>query len=237
MEIHKPKPVHSWRDFLKEVGIIVLGVAIALTAEQAVQWLHWQGEVKAARAAIFAEVRANNTNFSARRIAYAPCLERQAVEAGRILDDLQAGRPHGSFTAFHVGAHSNLNENEWQSERSAQSLTHFPREQLAQLSSHYAILPLFRGWLDQEADAWQALSVLRDAPSGIPISDVLRLRKALATVKWTENLIVLNAGRQLRLSRLLGIGDPPDQRERAKRFCALDEEAWMQWIRSTEPHQ
>ena len=30
MDIHKPDPVHSWRDLAKEVGIIVLGVLIAL---------------------------------------------------------------------------------------------------------------------------------------------------------------------------------------------------------------
>jgi imidazolonepropionase-like amidohydrolase len=35
MEIHKPKPIHNWREFLKEVGIIVLGVSIAVVAEQA----------------------------------------------------------------------------------------------------------------------------------------------------------------------------------------------------------
>ena len=33
MDIPKPKPIHNWRDFLKEVGIIVLGVCIALSAE------------------------------------------------------------------------------------------------------------------------------------------------------------------------------------------------------------
>ena len=27
MEIHQPKPIRNWRDFLKEVGIIVLGIA------------------------------------------------------------------------------------------------------------------------------------------------------------------------------------------------------------------
>ena len=31
MDVHKPKPVHSWRGLLSEVGIIVLGVLIALT--------------------------------------------------------------------------------------------------------------------------------------------------------------------------------------------------------------
>jgi hypothetical protein len=31
MDIHKPKPIRNWRDFLKEVGIIVIGV-LAVTA-------------------------------------------------------------------------------------------------------------------------------------------------------------------------------------------------------------
>jgi hypothetical protein len=48
MEVHKPKPVHRWNDFLKEVGIIVLGVLIALGAEQSVEWLNWRA--KAAQA-------------------------------------------------------------------------------------------------------------------------------------------------------------------------------------------
>ncbi len=37
MEIHKPKPVHNWREFLVELGTITLGVMIALAAEQAVE--------------------------------------------------------------------------------------------------------------------------------------------------------------------------------------------------------
>ena len=40
MEIHKPKPWHGWREFLREVGTIVLGVLIAIAAEQAVEALH-----------------------------------------------------------------------------------------------------------------------------------------------------------------------------------------------------
>ncbi|HTC83769.1 MAG TPA: hypothetical protein VK683_05410, partial [Rhizomicrobium sp.] len=42
MEIHKPKPVHSWREFLLELGTITLGVGIALAAEQTVEWFHWR---------------------------------------------------------------------------------------------------------------------------------------------------------------------------------------------------
>ena len=52
MDIHKPKPWQGWPEFLKEIGTIVIGVLIALGAEQAVEWLHWRHEVGVAREAI-----------------------------------------------------------------------------------------------------------------------------------------------------------------------------------------
>jgi hypothetical protein len=39
MHVHLPKPVHGWRLFAGEIGIIVLGVLIALGARQIVQSL------------------------------------------------------------------------------------------------------------------------------------------------------------------------------------------------------
>lgn len=40
MHFHLPKPLHGWRAFAGEVGIIVLGVLIALGAEQLVTIFH-----------------------------------------------------------------------------------------------------------------------------------------------------------------------------------------------------
>jgi hypothetical protein len=34
MEIHKPKPIHNWRELATEVGVVVVGIFIALSAEQ-----------------------------------------------------------------------------------------------------------------------------------------------------------------------------------------------------------
>lgn len=42
MDIHKPKPWHGLREFVKEYLIIVVGVLTALAGEQAVEWLHWR---------------------------------------------------------------------------------------------------------------------------------------------------------------------------------------------------
>ena len=52
MDIHKPKPWHNVREFLKEYAIIVVGVLTALGAEQGVEWLRIQTEVGEARTAL-----------------------------------------------------------------------------------------------------------------------------------------------------------------------------------------
>jgi hypothetical protein len=45
MDIHKPKPVHGWRQFLNEILVIVVGVLIALGLDQFVEGLHWRHKV------------------------------------------------------------------------------------------------------------------------------------------------------------------------------------------------
>jgi hypothetical protein len=55
MHFHLPKPLHGWRELLGEVGIIVIGVLIALGAEQVVETIHWRNEVAAERASLLTE--------------------------------------------------------------------------------------------------------------------------------------------------------------------------------------
>jgi hypothetical protein len=42
LDIHKPKPVHGWRELFSEIGVIVIGVVIALSAKQLVEALYWR---------------------------------------------------------------------------------------------------------------------------------------------------------------------------------------------------
>ena len=45
MKLSIPKPIHGWREFAGEVGIIVLGVLIALGAQQLVEWTNHLSQV------------------------------------------------------------------------------------------------------------------------------------------------------------------------------------------------
>src|SRR3954468_4362612 len=56
MHFHLPKPLHGWREFAGEVGIIVVGVLIALGAEQVVESVHWRKSVSQMRQAMRSEL-------------------------------------------------------------------------------------------------------------------------------------------------------------------------------------
>src|SRR5690242_1076695 len=56
MHFRLPKPMHGWREFAGEVGIIVIGVLIALGAEQAVESIHWRASVSQMRQAMRSEL-------------------------------------------------------------------------------------------------------------------------------------------------------------------------------------
>jgi hypothetical protein len=69
MHFHLPKPLHGWRAFAGEVGIIVLGVLIALAAEQSVEVLHERSQVEQIRTALRAELADTRARWEFMRAA------------------------------------------------------------------------------------------------------------------------------------------------------------------------
>jgi len=82
MDIHKPKPVHSWREFVSEICVIVTGIAIALGGEQAIEAIHWHHKVEAAETSIKAELGNN--------LRWALQIKQNSLCAKEFLDTFQA---------------------------------------------------------------------------------------------------------------------------------------------------
>jgi hypothetical protein len=217
VEIHKPKPVHSWRELLTELGIVVLGICIAISLEQFVEYLHWHNEVQIGRQALAEEIAATS-KFYARRVLIAPCLERRLDEdAGRIRD-LAAGRKIAprAIVPGETSPGGLLGDAEWQSERSSQTLTHFPRAELALMSRFYAQTADLREWIFEEERSLSALAVLADDPDHLGPADLAQSRVNLNTARMLNYLIVLNARRELGTSAQLGIQYPHDRADYAR---------------------
>jgi hypothetical protein len=84
MDFHLPKPLHGWREFAGEVGIIVLGVLIALGAEQVVQSIHESRVKRETVKAAKAELATAFANFVNRRLLES-CIERRLDEVSGLL--------------------------------------------------------------------------------------------------------------------------------------------------------
>jgi len=84
MDIHKPKPIRSGREFLKEVGIIVLGVCIALAAEQIVERMHDAKLAREAGAMARSELGTAFRKFLRRRATQA-CIDRRLDEVAQFI--------------------------------------------------------------------------------------------------------------------------------------------------------
>ena len=85
MDLHKPKPWHGLREFLKEYAIIVVGVLTALAAEQVAETLHHREIVDRGEAAL-SDNFAKFVEFRVAAEREAPCVAARAAEVRAILD-------------------------------------------------------------------------------------------------------------------------------------------------------
>ncbi len=84
MHFHLPKPLHGWREFAGEVGIIVLGVLIALTAESLLEDLRWHRQVEQATDAFKAELAAAALAAYERQIVQQCLMQRLKAIADKL---------------------------------------------------------------------------------------------------------------------------------------------------------
>lgn len=87
MHVHLPKPLHGWREFAGEVGIIVFGVLIALAADALIERVSWIHKVKLADANMRIEIERNRAN-AAQYETLKPCADRML---DRMTADLISG--------------------------------------------------------------------------------------------------------------------------------------------------
>lgn len=211
MDIHKPNgPIHGWREFVGEVGIIVLGVLIALAAEQTVQGLEWAHKVRLATEAMRSELGDDDGPQIYQRAMMHPCLYarlnalRAAVEGGaprpevvRLADSYRV-----EFLTFDSLAQANA---------VASGVTaHMRPETLDALNSVYALMPLLDRTHGREAQDIARLRALRR--TGGPLSDAERdrLLEGVEALRGDEEVIW--AGVRWTLPRIKAMGIKLDPR-------------------------
>lgn len=222
MHVHLPKPLHGWREFAGEVGIIVLGVLIALGAEQIVEALHLRAQMNGERKALYSEARGNIGSVRWRQ-RLQPCIDRRLAELNAILHAYSAGRPiilHGK-----VGrpVSSFMSTTAWQVAVSSQVLVHMSLDEKLDFARAFSSYANLDQALLREQDAWLKLAALDD-PALLGDSDWSQLRQAYGEANTLNDRIKLITEYVLSVGKLGQPANPtfdasPRVREAAKIFC------------------
>jgi hypothetical protein len=207
MDIHKPKPFHNLREFLSEIAIVVLGVSIALGAEQAIEWWHWHHKIETIEAAMRTELVDDDLPQSYARLAIEHCLIAQ-------LDSLQAlVKPGADGAHFHELAKSYTPpKRTW--DNAAQLLAqqsdlsaHMSAERLNAWNTAYAMVPSIRPIADRETDGRFQLLRTRYVDRALTASDadslhdsIDQLREANRAMAGAGKVLLDNAERYLGLT-------------------------------------
>lgn len=158
MHIHKPKAAHSLREFLSEIGVIVLGIAIALLGEQAVEAVHWRHNVEQAEQAMRTELSLDDGAQAFARVAVGRCLDDQlaaivsAVEAGR--DRSEVAR----LTDAYQPPLRSWDRQSWDAAVASDIASHVGAERLNRWSRVFDLMPLLNAQTTKEAEGVDLLT-------------------------------------------------------------------------------
>jgi hypothetical protein len=199
MHFHLPKPLHGWREFAGEVGIIVIGVLIALGAEQAVEWLHWRNEVADARRALDREL-AYDLGAVVKRQEEAPCIDRRLHEIRALLTGSSSGL--GSAPRSPLGQPQlwRPRTNVWQATMAAQVAEHMPLTARLGYADLYGGLEWYAQKAEDETDAWSVLGELDD-PGELGPEDIAAVRQARSRAQVAADKV------DAYLPRIIAAGD------------------------------
>ena len=178
MRFHLPKPLHGWREFVGEVGIIVLGVLIALGFEQFVSALQWRHETNSARRSLQEDVADNLEEASARQFQQ-QCIDRRLGELATLFRQHADGQPlhiRGVIgrPLFYTGSRAT-----WQIAVSSQALAHMPLAEKLRFSRAFSAYENMDQVLSREQEAWLRLGMLNE-PDELQPGDWSVLHQAYA---------------------------------------------------------
>jgi hypothetical protein len=160
MHFSWPKPLHGWREFFGEVGIIVVGVLIALGAQQVVEGLHDRSEAQDARISIRGELELNMGRLATRSLQKG-CVERRIDEIQAILDG--ASESGGTITTPNwVGRPQfwSMQSVRWEAISQGGRAALLPADELADYGLLYGFMRNINGVMFTEQADWARLRAL-----------------------------------------------------------------------------
>ena len=201
MDVRVPTPLHGWRILFGEVGVIVLGVLVALGAQQVVQDLQMQGEVSAFRQTIDHEIALNLYIYDV-RTRQTSCVTTQLKELDSWLDKARNGAavpPLRTAGPISLSVYRSAWDN-----RNANVFAHLPEKHRQKYAEFYDELANNTHEFGLEKEAWRALDPYAE-PGQISLEDRRKIRATLSFARSLNGMIDLNVEFSQKIASELGV--------------------------------
>lgn len=207
MKIKLPTPREGWRAFAGEVGVIVLGVLIALAAQEAVESLRWREEVRLTEDALTIEIAESVLHASERQMVNRCLSDRLSKLIGKASsgegpwdgDPMQLGTSATAVTTVSTFTYRTPNRpwsnDVWEAAQNSGVFNHMTRDRVAAFSKVYARMEGLRKVNESEHQVFPQLLYL----SFDTELDAMARHQALAVLgrlDWLNGTILLD-GEQL----------------------------------------
>ena len=157
----KLRPPHGWNAVAWELGIVTVGVLLALGTQEAAQGLHWRSEVKETRSALDAELSRDLAAFNY-RLDESPCITDRMAELQKWGESFRGGRPlrlkHPIINTPGFAIRTEV----WDLVDS-DIASRIPLKDRLNYSGLYSGMKSFKDAQSQEDEAWQTLMEYQDS--------------------------------------------------------------------------
>ena len=200
----------SLREFLFEILVVVIGVLIALAAQQVAEALRWRGEVAEARQAMGQEITRNlgiirsTLRLDTCKLAHLDALEAWAndsLEGRGEANPNRKFRSPGTFS-FQISA--------WDVAKASQVAAHFPLNDRLVYAEFYSSIENEQYVVLILRDYWREIARFADKRS-LSAADASRLLEVISATRNMTRIYHGNATGLIKSSLKLGAVEPPTE--------------------------
>jgi len=207
MHFHLLKPVHGWRAFGGEVAVIVLGVLIALFAQQLAQGFDNRASAQAARDNIRAELAVNIGRMQSAD-ARAACLARRLDEIATYIAEARNGHSLAKVTWIGRPPVWDMETSRWQSAAASGRSSLFEPDEQARIADVYSLMADYQLEQRAEEEAWSKLRGLAGLERLSDARDA-SFSDALQQARYSEWLLNIDSKQAQDAAKRIGIRGTP----------------------------
>lgn len=187
MDVHKPRPAHSAREFFTEIGTIVCGILIALGLEQAIEAWHWHEVVGEERSALRDEIGQLRAAMKG-RLGLEPCFAPRLADVKEIIRRHDEREPLRIIGPLGRPLWPPTPQPLWNLAVADQSLAHMGLAEKRRFTGAYQWVGVYERITSDERDAWRQLQVLNHADE-LTAQDWSAVREAYEHAAETDAII------------------------------------------------